>query len=59
VIYPGTTLKITQLVQRDSSGDPPKGTGTFDSFSFTAEVSCEGIPTITVEKVIPPSKSNG
>jgi Putative DNA-binding domain len=48
VIYPGTTLKITQLLQRDS-GRTPK----FDSFTFTAEVSCEGLPTTTVEKLIP------
>src|SRR5271169_3446675 len=27
VIYPGTTLKITRLVQRYSSGDPRKGIG--------------------------------
>lgn len=58
VIYPGTTLKITQLIQRYSSGDPRKGIGIFDSFSFAAEISCEGLPTMTVEKIIPEGRSN-
>jgi hypothetical protein len=57
VIYPGTTLKITQLVQRYSSGDPRKDIGIFDSVNFTAEVSCEGFPTTTVAKAIPPGRS--
>ena len=52
VIYPGTTLKITQLLQRYSRGDPRKGIGYFDSLSFAAEISCEGMPTEIVEKVI-------
>jgi hypothetical protein len=56
VIYPGSTLKITQLLQRYSRGDPRKGVGIFDSVNFVAEVSCEGFPTTIVEKLIPPDR---
>jgi hypothetical protein len=57
VIYPGTTLKITQCVQRYSRGDPRKGVGIFDSFTFTAEVSCEALPTIPVERIVPEGRN--
>lgn len=57
VIYPGTTLKVTQLVQKYSRGDPRKFDGIFDAFSFNAELMCESLPTISVEKLIPKAKS--
>lgn len=58
VIYPGETLKITQLVQRYTSGDPRKSIGIFDSVTFLAEISCEGLASVQVEKVLPPGRSS-
>jgi Putative DNA-binding domain len=55
VIYPGSTLKITQLLQRESFeliGRDPVSKG-FEAVTFEAEISGEGVPTITVQKVIP------
>ena len=57
VIYPGTTLKITKLIQRYSSGDPRKNIGIFDAFSFSAEISCEGFPSTTAEKIVSADRS--
>ena len=57
VIYPSSTLKITQLLQRYSSGDPRNDVAIFDSVDFTAEISCEGVPNTTNQKIIPPAKS--
>jgi hypothetical protein len=67
VIYPGELLKIAKLWQAggniDSDGLPyaeihgPTGqrlsSWVFKANTFQCEISCEGIPTITVEKVIP------
>jgi Putative DNA-binding domain len=52
VVYSGTTLKITRLMQRYSRGDPRKKSVFFDPVTFKAEVSAEGILTLTVEKTL-------
>ena len=67
VIYPGEVRKITKLWQQgsnfDSDGLPyPRSIGpglqritpwVFKAVAFQCEISCEGIPTITVEKLFP------
>jgi hypothetical protein len=53
VIYPGTTLKVTQLIQRATRADPPKSIAIFDSTGFSGEISCEGASILSVEQVIP------
>ena len=52
VIYPGTTLKITKLQRRYSAIDPYTDRWVFHPVSFSAEISCEGMPNKTVEKAI-------
>jgi schlafen family protein len=57
VVYSSTTLKITQLIQRIQAdeliGD------FFPQFTFTAEISCEGLPTFVAEKSAPPADASG
>lgn len=57
VIYPGESLKITKLVQQgENPGDVPGQPQTqwlFKAFTFSCEISAEGIQTKTFEKRIP------
>jgi hypothetical protein len=67
VIYGGETLKITKLFQRGDQKGPdglplPKVFGpnmqpltqwVFKAATFQCEISCEGIPTLAVEKEVP------
>jgi len=53
VIHPGTTLKITSLLQPASRGDPRKGVAIFDALTFNADVAREATPTTTYRKVSP------
>jgi hypothetical protein len=65
VIHTESLLKITRLWQqgvRRGSGEPAPGTygqrnqtacpWDFKAFDFQCEISCEGIPTVTIEKTI-------
>lgn len=52
VIHPGTTLKITSLLQPASRGDPRKGVAIFDALTFNADVAREATPTTTLQKSI-------
>jgi hypothetical protein len=67
VIYPGETRKITKLVQFGQNagayeqpqiaGQPFRASGrsqwVFTASKFQCEISCEGVPTMTVEEPVP------
>ena len=53
VIYPESILKITKLLKDPSTAEPQSGVYVFDEIRFSAELSCEGMPAITAEKIVP------
>jgi hypothetical protein len=58
VIYPATTLKITKLERRYSRIEQITDRWVFGEVRISAEISCEGMPTKPVEKVIPERRHN-
>jgi hypothetical protein len=53
VIYPNSTLKITKLRRPFTRKHQLSDTYIWDKANFSVEISCEGMPSRTIENVIP------
>jgi len=53
VIYPGTTLMVATLQRQFNTVDQITDRWVFHPFTFSAEISCEGMPIKVVEQPIP------
>lgn len=56
VIYPESALRITKLHQGYSRLDSSTGEVVFDEVAFSAEISCEGMPSRKITKVLPEAR---